>query len=77
MSEFYSLPIAAVRKETEQAVCVTFAVPPGLRDTFEFTQGQYLTLRAIIDGREVRRSYSICSGIGTRNKGPGSRLDKV
>ena len=64
MSEFYSLPIAAVRKETEQAVCVTFAVPPGLRDTFEFTQGQYLTLRAIIDGREVRRSYSICSGIG-------------
>jgi ring-1,2-phenylacetyl-CoA epoxidase subunit PaaE len=26
-------------------------------------QGQYLTLRAMIDGEEVRRSYSICSAV--------------
>jgi ring-1,2-phenylacetyl-CoA epoxidase subunit PaaE len=40
---------------------VTFDVPPELRDRFRFTQGQFLTLRAEIDGEDVRRSYSICA----------------
>jgi ring-1,2-phenylacetyl-CoA epoxidase subunit PaaE len=38
-------------------------VPEPLRDTFKFTQGQYLTLQADIDGEQVRRSYSICAGV--------------
>src|SRR6185437_16242058 len=29
---------------------------------YGFTPGQYLTLRTMMDGEEVRRSYSICSG---------------
>ncbi len=33
-----------------------------MRERFTFTPGQYLTLRAEIDGEDVRRSYSICSG---------------
>jgi len=32
------------------------------RPHFKFTPGQYLTLRTHIDGRDVRRAYSICSG---------------
>jgi ring-1,2-phenylacetyl-CoA epoxidase subunit PaaE len=39
---------------------VTFEVPENLRERFRFTHGQFLTLRAVIDGEEVRRSYSIC-----------------
>ena len=39
------------------------AVPPELRDTYRYTQGQHLTLRARLGDDEVRRSYSICSGV--------------
>jgi ring-1,2-phenylacetyl-CoA epoxidase subunit PaaE len=59
--DFHRLPIARVRKETRDAIVVEFGVPPALRDTFGFSQGQYLTLRSTIDGEEHRRSYSICS----------------
>ncbi|MEM1219847.1 MAG: 2Fe-2S iron-sulfur cluster-binding protein, partial [Bacteroidota bacterium] len=31
-------------------------------ETFSYKQGQYLTLRADINGEDVRRSYSLCSG---------------
>ncbi len=44
-------------------MCLTLAVPDDLQETYRFTQGQYLTLKAFIDGTEVRRSYSICSGV--------------
>ncbi|MEQ8495814.1 MAG: 1,2-phenylacetyl-CoA epoxidase subunit PaaE [Gammaproteobacteria bacterium] len=63
MNDFHPLPVATVRRLTEDAVCVRFAVPDTLSDQFRFRQGQYLTLRRAIDGEEVRRSYSICSGI--------------
>ena len=49
--------------ETADAVAVTLAVPPDLRDTFRFTPGQYLTLRREFAGEELRRSYSICAGL--------------
>ena len=63
MPEFYPLTISDIRKETDDAVCLTFDVPADLSEAYRFTQGQYLTLKAHIDGTEVRRSYSICSGI--------------
>ncbi len=62
-TQFYSLKIAEVQEETNNAVCVSFAVPDDLKETFQFIQGQFLTLRAMIDDEEVRRSYSICSGV--------------
>jgi len=58
---FHELEIAAVRNETPDAVAITFAIPEDSRDTFAFLPGQYLTLRADIDGEDMRRSYSICS----------------
>ncbi len=63
MSDFHRLTVSEVRKETDSAVCVTFDVPSELQDDFDFSHGQYLTLKADIDGSEVRRSYSICAGI--------------
>jgi len=62
-NQFHDLRIRAVTPETESAVCVEFDVPPALRETFRFRQGQYLTLKAELDGTEVRRCYSICSGV--------------
>ena len=61
---FHSLTIADVRRETPDAVSIAFAVPAELASAYAYRPGQYLTLRTRIDGQEVRRSYSICSGPG-------------
>jgi ring-1,2-phenylacetyl-CoA epoxidase subunit PaaE len=60
---FHSLIISDIRRETMDAVSLAFAVPERLHETYRYTPGQYLTLRATIDGEDVRRSYSICSGL--------------
>ncbi|MCJ0761784.1 1,2-phenylacetyl-CoA epoxidase subunit PaaE [Variovorax terrae] len=58
---FHPLPVKRVTPDAAGSAAITFAVPPALRDTFDFRPGQFLTLRATIDGAAVRRSYSICS----------------
>jgi ring-1,2-phenylacetyl-CoA epoxidase subunit PaaE len=63
MSKFYPLTVANVRHETRDAIAVTFDVPGDLKSAFTYKQGQHLTLRAMIDGEDVRRSYSICSAV--------------
>lgn len=60
---FHPLKVREVRPDTDEAVIVSFDVPPELAETFRFTQGQYLTLRQEIDGQDLRRSYSICAGV--------------
>lgn len=61
-THFYPLKIKRTQPQTDSALCVTFEVPEALEETFRFTHGQFLTLRATIDGEEVRRAYSICAG---------------
>jgi len=63
MSKFHPLTIAHVRHETRDTIAVTFTVPAELRDSFQYQQGQHLTLRAQIGDEDVRRSYSICSAV--------------
>lgn len=63
MSKFHSLKIKEVRPETRDAVSIAFDIPADLADTFRFTQGQHLVMRTQLDGEEVRRSYSICTGV--------------
>jgi ring-1,2-phenylacetyl-CoA epoxidase subunit PaaE len=63
MSKFHRLSVANVERETRDAVAITFAVPEALAEPFRFAAGQHLTLRADIGGEDVRRSYSICSGV--------------
>ena len=62
-THFYALRVRAVEPDTDEAVIVSFDVPAELRERFAFTQGQYLTLRATLDGKELRRSYSVCAGV--------------
>ncbi|WP_244649046.1 FAD-binding oxidoreductase [Neoaquamicrobium sediminum] len=61
---FHDLKVAAIARETPEAVAVAFEIPDALRETFAFRPGQYLTLATDIDGQEARRSYSICSAPG-------------
>ncbi len=62
-TEFYPLTIASVERLTKDAVALSFAVPDELKDQFRYVQGQHLTLKADIDGEDIRRSYSICSNV--------------
>lgn len=61
MSKFHNLKVAEVKRETEESVSILFDIPSELTETFDFVQGQYITIRTQIEGEEVRRSYSICS----------------
>jgi ring-1,2-phenylacetyl-CoA epoxidase subunit PaaE len=59
---FHRLAVNDLRRETSDAVSLTFTIPRELEGDYRFSPGQYLTLRTMMDGEEVRRSYSICSG---------------
>ncbi|OUS00476.1 phenylacetic acid degradation protein [Flavobacteriales bacterium 33_180_T64] len=61
MAQFYKLKIQDIYKETSDCSVITFHVPKELESQFEFRQGQHLTLKADINGEDVRRSYSLCS----------------
>lgn len=63
MSElaFHELRVTEVSRLTEDSVAVTFDVPDELVDTFSYLPGQHVTVRSMIDGEDVRRSYSICA----------------
>lgn len=63
MSRFHPLKIEEIRRETRDSVSLRLGVPEALKPQFAFRPGQYLTLRATIDGEDIRRSYSICSGV--------------
>jgi ring-1,2-phenylacetyl-CoA epoxidase subunit PaaE len=58
---FHSLYVKRIEPLTQEAAQITFAIPPELRNSFAFQSGQFLTLRAMIGGQAVRRSYSVCS----------------
>src|SRR6476646_3565538 len=59
---FHRLTVNDLRRESTDAVSLTLTIPKELADDYSFNPGQYLTLRMTMDGEEVRRAYSICSG---------------
>ena len=61
MSMFHSLKVIDIKNETSDTVSVAFEIPEGDKSTFDYTSGQYLTLKFNINGNEERRSYSMCS----------------
>ncbi|GLY67759.1 1,2-phenylacetyl-CoA epoxidase subunit PaaE [Amycolatopsis taiwanensis] len=65
-ANFHRLRVAEVSRLCSDAVAVTFDVPPELAGSYAFRAGQTLTLRRRVDGRDERRSYSICAPEGAR-----------
>lgn len=61
MADFYNLKVADIYKETKDTVVISFDVPDDLKHTFQYKQGQHLTLRKEINGEDIRRNYSLCS----------------
>ncbi len=67
MSKFHSIKVQDIYKATKDCSVITFDIPENLQPDFQYKSGQYLTLKAIIDNNEARRSYSLCSS-PTENK---------
>jgi len=61
VSMFHDLTLSDVHNETKDSVVLTFELPASLKNNFAFVPGQYLTLRADVNGQDVRRNYSIAS----------------
>ena len=61
MIHFHALKVKNIEKETEDCVSIEFEVPVELEQVFQFKQGQNLTIKKILNGEELRRSYSICT----------------
>jgi ring-1,2-phenylacetyl-CoA epoxidase subunit PaaE len=62
---FHTLAVRSVEPVTDDAVTITFDVPPELESEYAFVQGQHLTIRTNLAGDDERRSYSICSPAGS------------
>jgi ring-1,2-phenylacetyl-CoA epoxidase subunit PaaE len=58
---FHPLIVRRITPDAASSAAFTLAVPAELRNAFDFEPGQFVTLRASVDGEEARRSYSICS----------------
>jgi ring-1,2-phenylacetyl-CoA epoxidase subunit PaaE len=61
MAQFHKLTIKEIKKETDNAVSIAFDVPEKLASEFEYIAGQYITIKKELDGKELRRAYSICA----------------
>jgi ring-1,2-phenylacetyl-CoA epoxidase subunit PaaE len=61
MAQFNTLNIKSITKETAKAVTLSFVIPSHLKNDYHFKAGQYVTLKTIINGEEIRRDYSICT----------------
>ena len=65
--DFYPLTVERLINETEDSKRIVLSVPEEHLSAFDFQHGQYLTFLRSINGQEVRRSYSICSGVGDKH----------
>ncbi|MBS1698261.1 MAG: phenylacetate-CoA oxygenase/reductase subunit PaaK [Actinobacteria bacterium] len=73
-TRFHELTVQEVRPLTDDAIEVTFAVPVELAGEFDYLAGQHVALRTELDGREVRRSYSLCRPPVRPSTGSGTEI---
>ncbi len=59
---FVEIKVSAITKLTDDCVQISFDIPIDLKEKFKFIPGQYINISVEIDGKDERRSYSICSG---------------
>jgi len=61
MPDFHKLTIKNINRETPKSVSIEFEIPSGFENTYTFIPGQYITIKTEVEGKEIRRAYSICS----------------
>jgi len=58
---FHSLKISKIVSETPDTKTIYFEIPSHIVQEYRHLPGQHLTIKAQINGKEVRRAYSICT----------------
>lgn len=61
MSTLHSVTVAQVNRETPDCVSIEFDIPTALKQQFSYQAGQHIIVRKMIDGEDIRRTYSFCS----------------
>ena len=61
MSLFKDVKVKEVKRETEDTVSIAFDIPEALKSEFDYKSGQYITIKSMINGEDVRRAYSLSS----------------
>lgn len=74
MLKFHSLKVKARDAVAEDAVCITFELPPELRERFRFEAGQHVAVR--LPAKDVRRTYSIVCPAGSADLSIGVRCQQ-
>jgi ring-1,2-phenylacetyl-CoA epoxidase subunit PaaE len=74
MRKFHSLTVSDKRNETADSVRLSLQVPEDIKSEFEFLPGQHLPIQIEVDGKPVRRTYSICSVPGKEPLELGIRI---
>ena len=74
MKQFHPLTIKRITRETKDSVRIALAVPDEFESEYEFLPGQHLPFEIEVDGRKLRRTYSICSGVDERPLEIGVRV---
>ncbi|MDH3336997.1 MAG: 2Fe-2S iron-sulfur cluster-binding protein [Gammaproteobacteria bacterium] len=64
MKQFHPLTIARLDRETKDSVRIALCVPDEFADEYAFLPGQHLPFQITVDGKKLRRTYSICSAQG-------------
>ncbi len=60
-AHFHLLKIKKVILETADSVSIIFEIPENIAPEFLYNEGQNITLKALVNGEELRRSYSLCT----------------
>ena len=74
MLRFHALRVAEVRPEADDALAITLTVPPPLQAEYHGSAGQHIVLRVLVDGQEVRRTYSLTNAPGAQQLSILARL---
>ncbi len=65
MKHLHTLTVCAKQQESEDAFRIALDVPEDLRAEFAFLAGQHLPIQIERGGKILRRTYSICSPVGS------------
>jgi ring-1,2-phenylacetyl-CoA epoxidase subunit PaaE len=74
MKQFHPLTIERIERETRDSVRIALSVPAEFEGDYEFLPGQHLPFEVMLDGKKIRRTYSICSGVDERPLEIGVRI---
>lgn len=76
MKQFHELTVDDISRETRDSLRISLGVPKELEDEYQFLPGQHLPFEVTIDGKKIRRTYSICSGQDERPLQIGVRIQE-